>query len=428
VRIAQLGPVWKFWLRTIAIVALVLAIALGIAQDQEVLQIESPRAATDPEFPAYIAALTGTALTTGNRFEVLVNGDRVFPSMLAAIRGARRQISFETYIYAPGSVADQFTAALEEAARRGVRCNLVLDAVGSKDTGPEHLDRLRRAGCAVGTFNTPAWYSFEELNYRTHRKILVVDGVVGYIGGVGVADYWGGDAQDAEHWRDTQVRMEGPSVKYLEAGFFENFAETARPVTPRLDPPEQVFLPGEHERTLVLWSSPVGGSGSTKLLYLISIAAARKRLDICSPYFLTDESTMWAIERAVDRGVRIRILVEGDITDAKPVKYAGRAAYEHLMSRGIEIYEYRPTMMHAKVMVVDGIWSVFGSANFDNRSLELNDELNAGVADVPLAARFTSDFESDLRRAIRLNLDEWRRRSVLEKAREKFWSMFGEVF
>jgi cardiolipin synthase len=348
--------------------------------------------------------------------------------MLAAIRGAKRQIGFETYIYSAGAVADQFTSALEEAARRGVRCNLVLDAVGSQDAGAEHLDRLRRAGCTVGTFNLPSWYSFEELNYRTHRKILVVDGVVGFIGGIGVADHWSGNAQDPDHWRDTQVRMEGPSVKYLEAGFFENLAETVRPVTPRFEPPIVQFVPNVDERTLVLWSSPVGGSSGMKLLYLLSIGGARKTLDICSPYFLTDESTAWAIERAVDRGVHVRVLVEGDITDAKPVKYAGRAAYEQLMSRGVEIHEYRPTMMHAKVMVVDGIWSVFGSANFDNRSLELNDELNAAVADVALAARFTSEFEADISRATRLSLDEWRRRSPLEKAREKFWSLFGEVF
>jgi cardiolipin synthase len=419
--------VWKFWLRALVVVALVLAIALGIAQDQEVLQIESVRGAGDAEFPAYVAALTGTAMTTGNSFQVLVNGDRIFPSMLEAIRRARRQISFETYIYSPGPVADQFTAAIEEAVRRGVRCHMVLDAIGSKDLG-DHLDRLRRAGCTIGTFNLARWYNFEELNYRTHRKILVVDGIIGFIGGVGVADHWAGDAQDRDHWRDTQVRMEGPSVKYLEASFFENFAETVRPVTPLFEPPPTEFVPNVDERTVVIWSSPVGGSSGMKLLYLLSIAAARKTLDICSPYFLTDESTAWAIERAVDRRVRVRILVEGDITDAKPVKYAGRAAYEHLMSRGVEIYEYRPTMMHAKVMVVDGIWSVFGSANFDNRSLELNDELNAAVADAPLAARFTSDFESDIRRATRLKLDEWRRRSMLEKVREKFWSMFGEIF
>ncbi|HEX2340003.1 MAG TPA: phospholipase D-like domain-containing protein [Vicinamibacterales bacterium] len=419
---------WKFWLRALLITALILAVALGIAQDQEVLHIESARAAGDPEFPAYAAALTGTALTTGNSFQVLVNGDRIFPSMLEAIRSAKRQISFETYIYSSGMIADQFTGAIEAAVRRGVRCQMVLDAIGSKDLRGDHLERLRRVGCTVGTFNEPAWYNFEELNYRTHRKVLVVDGVVGFIGGVGVADYWAGDAQDPDHWRDTQVRMEGPSVTYLEAGFYENFAETIRPVTPLFEPPLVPFAPNVEERTLVIWSSPVGGSSGMKLLYLVSIAAARKTLDICSPYFLTDESTAWAIERAVDRGVRVRILVEGDITDAKPVKYASRAAYEHLMSRGVEIHEYRPTMMHAKVMVVDGIWSVFGSANFDNRSFELNDELNAAAADHPLAVRFTSDFEVDLRRATRLNLDEWRRRSRLEKAREKFWSMFGEVF
>jgi cardiolipin synthase len=165
-----------------------------------------------------------------------------------------------------------------------------------------------------------------------------------------------------------------------------------------------------------------------KLLFLLSIAGARRTLDICSPYFLTDESTMWAIERAVDRGVRVRILVEGDVTDAKPVKFASRAAYDHLLERGIAIHEYRPTMMHAKTMVADGTWSVVGSANFDNRSLELNDELNVGVSDAGLAARVTADFERDLRRSTRLELEEWRRRSRLEQIREKFWSMFGEVF
>jgi cardiolipin synthase len=420
--------VWKPLLKALAVLAVVIAIGLLIAQDQEVLHVESSKAASDPEFPPYIAALTGTALTTGNSFQVLVNGDRIFPSMLDAIRRAKRLISFETYIYSPGAVADQFTAAIEEAVRRGVRCQMVLDAIGSKDLGRDHLDRLQRAGCTIGTFNLPDWYNFEELNYRTHRKILVVDGVVGFIGGVGVADYWAGDAQDPEHWRDTQVRMQGPSVKYLEAAFYENFAESVRPVTPLFEPPEIPFAPNDAERTLVLWSSPVGGSSNMKLLYLVSIAGARRTLDICSPYFLTDESTMWSIERARDRGVHVRVLVEGDITDAKPVKYASRAQYEHLMSRGVEIYEYRPTMMHAKYMVVDGIWSVFGSANLDNRSLELNDELNAAAADAQLGARFTADFDADIRRAARLTLEEWGRRSWLDKSREKFWSLFSEVF
>ncbi|HEX2444645.1 MAG TPA: phospholipase D-like domain-containing protein [Vicinamibacterales bacterium] len=418
---------WRPILRTLVVIGLILTIALGIAQDQEVLHIQSAYAASDPDFPAYVAALTGTALTSSNRLEVLVNGDQVFPSMLDAIERAQRRISFETYIYSGGEVANRFTGALEAAARRGVRCNLVFDALGSKDLPSDHLRRLRDAGCTVGIFNPPAWYALEEFNYRTHRKILTVDGAVGFIGGVGVADYWSGDAQDADHWRDTQIRIEGPAVRYLEGAFYENFSETTRPVTPRFEPPP-AFPPTGSERTLVLWSSPSGGSSLMKLLFLLSIAGARRTLDICSPYFLTDESTMWAIERAVDRGVRVRILVEGDVTDAKPVKFASRAAYDHLLERGIAIHEYRPTMMHAKTMVADGTWSVVGSANFDNRSLELNDELNVGVSDAGLAARVTADFERDLRRSTRLELEEWRRRSRLEQIREKFWSMFGEVF
>jgi cardiolipin synthase A/B len=418
---------WRPILRTLVVVALILLIALGIAQDQEILHIESSYAASDPDFPVYVAALTGTALTSSNRYQVLVNGNQVFPSMLDAIERARRRISFETYIYSAGEMADRFTRALEAAARRGVRCNLVFDALGSKDLPDDHVRRLRDAGCTIGIFNTPAWYALEEFNYRTHRKILTVDGAVGFVGGIGVADYWNGDAQDAEHWRDTQIRIEGPAVRYLEAAFYENFSETTRPVTPRFElPPE--FPPTGSERTLVLWSSPTGGSSAIKLLFLLSIAGARRTLDICSPYFLTDESTMWAIERAVDRDVRVRILVEGDITDAKPVKFASRSAYEHLLERGIQIYEYRPTMMHAKTMVADGIWSVVGSANLDNRSLELNDELNAGVYDASLASRVADDFERDLRRSTRLELEEWRRRPRLEQIREKFWSMFGEVF
>jgi cardiolipin synthase len=416
---------WKALLRAIAILALIVAIGLGIAQDQEVLRVESAIAASDPDFPGYVAALTGTAVTSGNRYGVLVNGDRIFPPMVDAIRRARRRISFETYVYVAGAMADQFTAALVDAARRGVTCNLVLDAIGAKDVASDHVERLKAAGCRVGKFNETAWYQLEELNYRTHRKILVVDGEVGFIGGVGVADYWMGDADSPDHWRDTQIRIEGPALGYVEAGFYENFIESVGPIVPVLDwqPPA-----GDGGRSLVLWSSPVSGSSSMKLLYLLSIAGARRAIDICSPYFVMDESTGWAIDRAVDRGVRVRILVEGDVTDAKPVKFASRADYEHLLARGVQIYEYQPTMMHAKTMVVDGTWSVVGSANFDNRSLELNDELNAGVFDAAVASRLTVDFEADLTRSKRLDLAAWRERSALEKIRERFWSLFGEVF
>ena len=406
--------------------AVLVALGLLLAQDQDTLHIRSGVSAGDPRHPSYTAALLGADLQRGNAYDVLTNGDQIFPAMLEAIKGATRRISFETYIFDTGEIATQFTAAFEAAARRGVRVQIVVDSVGASTMEAEHVDRLRRAGCHVAQFNTPRWYSLEELNYRTHRKIMVVDGEIGFTGGAGVADHWLGNAQDEDHWRDTQIRIRGPIVRLLEGAFYENYLEADGAEAPILDdvPPPT----GEEGASLLVRSSPTGGSNDLKRLYLFSIAAARRTLDISSPYFVTDESSRWSLEDAVRRGVKVRILVEGDITDAMPVKYASRHAYDHLLSLGVEIYEYQPTMMHTKVMVVDGVWSLFGSANFDNRSLELNDELNVAVSSRDLAARFTQDFEQDLRVSSRLNLDEWRRRSTLQKARERFWAAFGELF
>jgi cardiolipin synthase len=408
------------------IAAAVIAAVLMLAQDQETLEVHSATGADDPRNTAYIAALVGADLTRGNHYDVLTNGDQIFPAMLDAIRAAKRRISLETYIYDTGTVADQFTAAFEEAARRGVRVNIVVDSVGASSMDESHMKRLEQAGCRIAQFNSPTWYSLEEVNYRTHRKILVIDGEVGFTGGVGFADHWLGHGQDKDHWRDTQVRMRGPIVRLLEAGFYENFVETAGEVTPELDDTPQE-MDGEGA-SFIVRSSPTGGSNDLKRLYLFAMASARRTLDITSPYFVIDESSEWSLEDAIRRGVKVRILVEGDKTDAMPVKYASRQAYDHLLSLGIEIYEYQPTMMHTKALVVDGIFSMFGSANFDNRSLELNDELNVAVSSRDFAARLLEDFQQDLRAARRLELATWRQRPRLEKARELFWSYFGEVF
>jgi len=404
----------------------VVAMLLMLAQDQETLKVRSAIGAEDPRHSAYLSALVGAALSRGNRYDVLTNGDQIFPAMLDAIRNAKRRISFETYIYDKGDVADRFTKALEDAARRGVRVNLVVDSVGASGMKDDDIKRLEAAGCRIGSFHSLTWYSLEEVNYRTHRKILIIDGEIGFTGGAGVADHWLGHAESKEHWRDTQVRIRGPIVRLLEAAFYENFSETAGIVTPELDDPKAEEDDIGH--SLVLRSSPTGGSNDLKRLYLLGLASARRTIDITSPYFVTDESTEWSLKDAIDRGVKIRILVEGDKTDAMPVKYASREAYDRLLSMGIEIYEYQPTMMHTKTLVVDGAWSMFGSANFDNRSLELNDELNVAVSDRDLARRFLDDFEQDLRVSSRLDLAAWRQRSLLEKSRESFWSYFGEIF
>ena len=418
--------VLRITLRVLIVAAIVVAAGLAIAQDQETLELRSEMAAEDPGAAEYLAALVAADLVTGNEYDVLVNGDRVFPAMLQAIDAARDRVSFETYVYEKGQVANQFTDALERAAKRGVDVRVIVDAVGASQMEDGHVERLRAAGCHVVDFNPSQWYGLEELNYRTHRKILVVDGEVGFTGGVGVADFWIGNAQDAEHWRDTHVRMRGPIVRLLEAAFYENFIEGEMTVTPALSaaPPVE----SADDRSMLVRSAPAGGATDLKRLYLMAMAMARRTLDITSPYFLTDESSMWAFKDAVRRGVAIRILVESDITDQRAVKYASREAYEQLLTTGIEIYEYQPTMMHAKAVVVDGVLSIFGSANFDNRSLELNDELNVAVFSRAVAGRLVEDFEKDLKVSRRLDLESWRRRPRLQQVQEHFWSYFGEIF
>lgn len=415
--------------RTSLILLIVAAVVVGLlllAQDQETLKIQSRIGAEEPGHAAYVAALVGADLSRGNQYDVLSNGDQILPAMLRAIGAARKRIVLETYIYDSGEVAAQFTAALEQVARKGVNCSIVVDAVGASGMDEEHVTRLESAGCVIATFNPPHWHRLEELNYRSHRKILVVDGEVGFTGGVGIADHWQGNAQDRDHWRDTQVRMRGPVVRLLEAAFYENFGETRGPVAPIVG--EAVWTNEPTGQSLVIRSSPTGGSNDLKRLYLLALASARRSVDITSPYFVADESSMWSLEDAVTRGVRVRILVEGDITDAKPVKYASRASYDRLLQLGVEIHEYQPTMLHTKTLVVDGTYSIFGSANFDNRSLELNDELNVAVSSPDLAKRLLDDFDGDLKQARRLTLDAWRQRPMLEKVREHFWSYFGEIF
>jgi cardiolipin synthase A/B len=405
---------------------LVIGLGLLLAQDQVTLKVRSLYGVEDPRHPNYAAALIGADPRRGNEYDVLTNGDEIFPAMLAAINAARERISFETYIYDSGQVANELTTALEAAAKRGVRVRIVVDAVGSSSMDEAHAARLTAAGCRLIRFNPISWYSVEHVNYRTHRKILVVDGDVGFTGGVGVADHWLGHAQDKDHWRETHVRIRGPVVRLMEAAFYENFLEESGPEVPEVDdePPQT----GDQNASVVVRSSPTGGSNDLKRLYLLGLASARRTVDITSPYFVTDESTRWSLEDAVSRGVKIRILVEGDITDAMPVKYASRAHYQQFLERGIEIYEYQPTMMHTKVMVVDGIWSMFGSANFDNRSLELNDELNVAVTGRDVAERLLKDMEADLQVSRRLSPETWRQRGLLNKVREQFWKSFGEVF
>lgn len=413
------------WQLGVVIALVVMSLLLLLARDQETLTVQSPVAASDPRFAEYLASLVGAPVVTGDRYDVLRNGDEVFPPMLEAIRQARQRISFGSFIYEDGLIGDQFTAEFVKAARRGVTVRLVLDGFGAS-LSAESEKKLTDAGVRVVWFNPLKPWRPDEANFRTHRKVLVVDGEVGFTGGIGLADQWLGHAQGPEHWRDTQFKVQGPAVRGLEAAFYENWLEAGGLEAPALDPP----LPPQQSsaRSVVVWSNPTGGASNVKLLYLLSIAAARGRIDIQSPYFILDASSRWSLHAAVGRGVRVRILTDGDITDATPVKDASRDGYLELLDAGIEIYEYEPTMMHVKAMMVDGVWSVIGSANFDNRSFELNDELTIGVHDAELAQALTRDFEADLRHSTRLDAATWRDRPIWQRAREWFWSHYSELF
>jgi len=420
---------WKHHSRAILASTLILGLLIlliYIAQDQETLRVESPVAADAPGFPSYIASLVNAPMDPGDAYTILHNGDEAFPPMLAAIEKAKARISFETYVYKDGEIGDRFVEALARAAERGVTVRVVVDPVGSL-MKPKNRQRLKDAGAQMWWFNPLGFFTVQELNYRTHRKTLVVDGEVAFIGGIGVADYWMGHGQDKDHWRDTNFEITGPAVRRLEACFYENWIESGGRSAPALDPPPPPRPNGA--RSLVQWSNPTGGASNVKLLYLLAIGAARKTIDIQSPYITLDSSTKWSLQQARQRGVRVRMLTEGPITDAMPVKHASRYNYQELLDLGIEIAEYQPTMMHAKAVVVDGVFSLIGSANFGNRSFELNDELTVGVFDSGFAASLIHDFDTDLQRSEQLNAATWpHARSFDGKLQEWFWSFFGEIF
>ena len=308
----------------------------------------------DPQFVRAMNVMLGPALVPGNRTRALVNGDEIFPEMLEAIRGARKSITFEMYIYWKGAIGEQFTAALEERARSGVKVHVMIDALGSQKIEKTVLGRLRDAGARVELYNPVRWDTIARMNNRTHRKIMVIDGAVGFTGGAGIGDEWSGDAQDAEHWRDTHFRLEGPAVAQMQAAFMENWIEVTGEV---LHGPEYFpeLRPVGDELAQFVVSSPGGGGESAQLLYLMSIAAAQRSIQLSAAYFVPDDNEVRQLVEARERGVRVQIIVPGPATDSAAVRRASRSTWGELLRAGVEIYEYQPTFYHVKVMTVDGL-------------------------------------------------------------------------
>ena len=363
--------------------------------------------------------LTQAPISRGNRSEILINGDRIFPSMLEAIASARRTVNLLTYIYWRGEIGSRFADAVCERAEAGVKCRVLLDALGSVKMDPALIERMEDCGARVCRFRPPKPYAIRRGNNRTHRKLLIVDGSVGFTGGVGIADEWTGDAQDPGHWRDTHVRVEGPVARGLQGAFAENWLEgTGEVLAGEDDLPPLEPIPGEPAAMLAIRSSAGVGDTDVETLFFLTIASARRTIDLTSAYFTPRPAFLHALADASRSGVAVRVLVPGEHIDKDLVRHTARSVYGELLEAGVRIFEYQPTMLHAKSLVVDVAWSTIGSANFDNRSFQLNDEMVLGVQDEAFAAELTEAFEADLARSDEITLEAWRDRPLHERPAE----------
>ncbi|WP_040149717.1 phospholipase D-like domain-containing protein, partial [Xanthomonas citri] len=368
----------------------------------------------DPQFKREMSVLLGPAILPGNRIDVLNNGREIFPAMLEAIRSAQHTITFETYIYWSGEIGREFSDALSEHARAGVDVRVTIDWGGSLKMDHALVDTMTEAGVDVHRYRPLAWYNLHRINNRTHRKLLVIDGRIGFTGGVGVADQWMGDAQDPDHWRDTHYRIEGPVVAQVQTAFNDNWIKTTGRVVNGARYYPALEAVGDSDAQLFV-ASPAGGSESMHLMYLIAIAAACSTIDLAAAYFVPDALITRALLEARSRGVSIRVLLPGKHIDAVSVRLASKASWEPLLQAGIEIHEYQPTMLHTKLLIIDGLLVSVGSTNFDIRSFRLNDEASLNVYDRTLAARMTEVFERDLQRAEQYSLERWRARPLRQK-------------
>ncbi|MCF3650565.1 phospholipase D-like domain-containing protein [Synoicihabitans lomoniglobus] len=379
-------------------------------------RIEDMPAVADPQFLRVMAAVMRAPFCTGNRVQRLRNGDEIFPAMIAAIESARDTICFETYVYWSGDIAQRVAAALRDRARAGVQVNILLDWVGSIPMDDELVGGLRDAGCEVRRFHRPNWRHPSRLNHRTHRKLLIVDGRVGFTGGVGISDNWTGDAGNPDHWRDTHFQVSGPVVGQLQSAFMVNWIRTTGKVEsdakyfPPLPPIEDNTIPAH-----CFVSSPDEGSENARLAFLLVIGAARRRIRLTTPYFTPDRFTRESLAAAARRGVEVTVLVTGPETDSRLSRLASRALWKTLLEAGVHIHEFQPTMLHAKVLLVDDAWVSIGSANVDDRSFRLNDESNLQTLDPKLADELENDFQADLDRSERIDLTAWRHRPWRER-------------
>jgi len=388
------------------------------------------------EFLGLVTAVVDAQLLGQSRVEVLTDGRTFYPSELAAIGGARRSVHVESFVFRPGRISKRFLEALTERARAGVEVRLIVDAIGSFPMRHASFSALRAAGGQVFRYCPIRWYTLKRFNNRTHREIIVVDGTIGFTGGAGMADWWAGDNEPGEDgggrpWRDSMIRIEGELVGGLQTTFVENWLEASGELLSGIEhfpfcrAGQAASVAGSVTGMVVSSTPSAGRATRARILFQLLVASARESIEICSPYFVPDSSMRQELVRAARRGVIVRVIVPGRYNDHPSVRWASRRLCGELLRNGVEIHEYQPAMTHAKICVVDQVWSIVGSTNFDNRSFGLNDEINVAIIDRDVAARIREDFTRDLERSHRVSLHEWAGRSVAERLLGSVSSMFA---
>jgi cardiolipin synthase len=377
------------------------------------------------EFLSTMIGSTGTPFLAGNTLNIYNNGDEFYPAMIDAVNEARESITIEAYIYWAGNIGMLFAEALASKSRDGLPVKILLDAVGSSTIGADILERLKAGGCQVEWYHPVRWYTMDRVNNRTHRKSLIIDGRIAFTGGAGIADHWMGNAEDEHHWRDIQIKIEGPAAMTLQTGFARNWLETTGELVSGASYFPRQECAGDLGVQSIL-SSPETGSSTVRIMYYLSIACARKNIFIANPYFVPDQVALDILTDARKRGVDVKVMVAGVHNDSKLARYNSVRLYGGLLEAGVEIYEYNKTMMHHKYMVCDGIWATIGTTNFDNRAFALNEENSVCTYDRTVAAEFEGIFINDLEGCDRLELEAWHNRGLGKKITEVVASFLKE--
>ena len=378
----------------------------------------------DPQFVRSVSALLGPAFLEGNKVKVLINGDVIFAEMLSAIKNANKTITFETFIYWADSIGDEFANALIERSLNGVKVHVLLDWLGSVKMQQKQLAKMTESGVVIQRYHKPHWSHLTRLNNRTHRKLLIIDGKLGFTGGVGIADQWRGNANNSNEWRDSHFKVSGPVVAQIQAVFMDNWIKSKGEVLHH-DHYFPALINTGSMSAQMFSSSPSGGGDSMILMYLMAITAAKESIDLSSAYFVPDQLSLDALIAAAKRGVKVRIITPGKHIDTDLVRRASRSAWGDLLKVKIEIAEYSHTMYHCKVLIVDQLMVSVGSTNFDNRSFRLNDEANLNIFDKQFALEQIQIFESDWSKSKQITYEQWLGRPMNEKLLEKASSLLN---